>query len=204
MQKMFKVGGIIAGLVLIAFGVVSIVLGVGARGTVGTELKREAIVGTPDMNPTDIAAAAKEAGLTNIDLPSCNVADKSITNGSDARCFAAYMRVHALEGSEGLTYAQMGRFALASNPSDPKGTNDETLAFKADGKPVNNGPRQTWVTETALATALNVSYMAEQLGLFTIIIGIALLLTGIGLIIIAMGMLNRPDEVAAAASAASV
>lgn len=202
MQKMVKVGGIIAGLVLIAFGVVSIVLGVGARGTVGTELKREAIVGTPDMNPTDIAKAAEEAGLKNVDLPSCNVADKSITNGSQARCFAAYMRIHALEGSQGLTYAQMGRFALASNPSDPKGTNDDTLALKADGKPVNNGPRQTWVTETALATALNVSYMAEQLGLFTIIIGIALLLTGVGLIIIAMGILNRGD-VAPPASAAS-
>ena len=202
MQKMVKVGGIIAGLVLIAFGVVSIVLGVGARGTVGTELTREAIVGTPDMNPTDIAKAVDEAGLKDVDLPSCNVADKSITNGSDARCFAAYMRIHALEGSQGLTYAQMGRFALASDPSDPKGTNDDTLALKADGKPVNNGPRQTWVTETALATALNVSYMAEQLGLFTIIIGIALLLTGVGLIIIAMGILNRAD-VAPAAPAAS-
>jgi hypothetical protein len=112
------------------------------------------------------------------------------------------MRIHALEGSQGLTYAQMGRFALASDPSDPKGTNDDTLALKADGKPVNNGPRQTWVTETALATALNVSYMAEQLGLFTIIIGIALLLTGVGLIIIAMGILNRAD-VAPAAPAAS-
>jgi multisubunit Na+/H+ antiporter MnhC subunit len=44
--------------------------------------------------------------------------------------------------------------------------------------------------------------MAEQLGLFTIIIGIALLLTGVGLIIIAMGILNRAD-VAPAAPAAS-
>ena len=54
-----------------------------------------------------------------------------------------------------------------------------------DGNPIPNGPRNTWVTETALATALNMSYMAEQLGLFAIVVGVALLLAGIGFIILA-------------------
>ena len=36
------------------------------------------------------------------------------------------------------------------------------------------------MTETALTTALNVSYMAERLSVFGLVVGIALLLTGSG------------------------
>jgi hypothetical protein len=46
------------------------------------------------------------------------------------------------------------------------------------------------VTETALATALNVSYMAEQIAVFGIVVGIALLLSGIGFIILALVVLG--------------
>ena len=55
------------------------------------------------------------------------------------------------------------------------------MALQANGQPVANATRNLWVTETALATALNVSFMAERLSLFSIVIGIALLLSGIGL-----------------------
>jgi hypothetical protein len=54
-------------------------------------------------------------------------------------------------------------------------------------KPVQNPARYIWVTETALATALNVSYMASQLALFSVVVGVALLLTGVGLIVLALG-----------------
>jgi hypothetical protein len=47
-----------------------------------------------------------------------------------------------------------------------------------------------WVTETALATALNVSYMATQLSLFSLVVGIALLLAGVGFIVLALGALR--------------
>ncbi len=46
------------------------------------------------------------------------------------------------------------------------------------------------MTETALTTALNVSYMAEQIALFGLIVGIALLLSGIGFIILALIVLG--------------
>jgi F0F1-type ATP synthase membrane subunit c/vacuolar-type H+-ATPase subunit K len=46
------------------------------------------------------------------------------------------------------------------------------------------------VTETALTTALNVSYMAEQLSLFGLIVGIALLLSGIGFVVLALAALG--------------
>jgi hypothetical protein len=51
-------------------------------------------------------------------------------------------------------------------------------------QPVNNGRRDIWVTYTALTTALNPSYMAMQLALFGVVVGIALLLAGIGFIVL--------------------
>src|SRR5207247_11077293 len=53
------------------------------------------------------------------------------------------------------------------------------------GRPLDNPARNIWITETGLATALNVSYMATQLSLFSLVIGVALLLAGIGFIILA-------------------
>ena len=191
-RRILEIGGLIAGVLMIAFGVGALVMSITARNTVSNELSAEAIVGSPDMNPTDIKTEASQAGLpATIALPTCNVADKAIENGSDARCFAEYMRIHALEASGGLTYAQMGRYVSAAAPKDAKGTSDEAAAQKdADGNPVPNGARNTWVTATALSTALNVSYMAEQIALFGLIVGIALLLSGIGFVILAIAVLG--------------
>ena len=57
------------------------------------------------------------------------------------------------------------------------------------------------MTETALTTALNTSYMAEQLALFGIVVGVALLLSGIGFGILAIGgALRNPDSVLTASA----
>ena len=85
----------------------------------------------------------------------------------------------------------------AANPDDPAGTSDEAAAAKDEnGQPVANGARNIWVTETALTTALNMSYMAEQLSLFSIIVGVALLLAGLGFGILAIGGALRNPETA--------
>ncbi len=194
-RRMLELGGVVAGIVLIAFGIGSLVLGLNARSTVRDELTREFIVGSDDMNPAETEKAVAEAGLKNVPIPTCDVAEKPIETGSDARCFAQYMRIHALESSGGNTYSQMGRFVSAEDPSDPKGTSDEAAAAKdEDGKPISNGARNTWVTETALSTALNTSYMAEQIGLFSVVVGIALLLSGIGFLILALAVLGGGDR----------
>jgi hypothetical protein len=190
-RRILEIGGIIAGTLMIAFGVGALVMGINARNTVKDEVTAEQIVGSADMNPTDIKVAMTEAGLKDVAAPTCDVAEQPIENGSDARCFAQYMRIHALEASGGLTYAQMGRFVAADDPSNPAGTSDEAAALKDDaGKPVSNSARNTWVTETALGTALNVSYMAEQIALFGLVVGVALLLSGIGFIILALIVLG--------------
>ena len=194
--RLWEIGGFIAGAVLILFGAAAIYMGVNGYQTVQDELKKEYIVGGSDMAPDEIRAGAEEAGLPeSIELPSCNVVDEEIDTGSEARCFAQYMRIHALEGTGGLSYAQMGRFQSAANPNDPEGTSDEEAAAKdEEGQPISNGARNTWITETALATALNVSYMAQQISVFGIVVGVALLLTGIGLVILAFAVFGRATE----------
>jgi hypothetical protein len=194
-KRFLEIGGVAAGVVLIAFGVAAIVLGTNGRNTVGNELKLQQITGSPDMTPKAIAAEAKQAGLTNVEnLPTCNVAGKAINNGSRARCFAGYMRIHTLEATKGVPYALMGRYV--AKPDAPKSaltpdgaTSDPKYAV-VDPKtkqPVDNGARNIWVTETALTTALNSSYMAEQMANFGIVVGVALLLSGVGFIILALG-----------------
>jgi hypothetical protein len=108
------------------------------------------------------------------------------------------MRIHTLEATGGYTYAQMGRFQ--ARPDTPKaqlgaggGTDNPQWAVmdSATKQPVANAARNIWVTETALTTALNTSYMADKLGLFGIVVGFALLLSGIGFIVLAFAALHR-------------
>jgi hypothetical protein len=184
MRKFFEIGGLVAAAVLIAFGAGALIMSIQGRNTVRDSLRVEQIVGSPDMTPALIAAEAKKAGLpTSIALPTVAVANKAIDTGARARAFASYMRIHTLEASGGLTYAQMPRFASA----DGKGTNDEKAAVQVNGKPLDNPVRNLWVTETALTTALNTSYLAERISLFGIVVGIALLLSGIGFGVLAVG-----------------
>jgi hypothetical protein len=192
MRKLFEIGGIVATAVLIIFGVVAIVMGVNGRNTVQDSLKLEQIVGTPDMNATTIAAEAKKAGLpASIKLPTADIAGKPIDSGARAHAFASYMRIHALEATGGLPYAQLPRFAT----TDGKGTNDATKALTGkDGQPVDNPIRQVWITETALSTALNASYLAENVALFGIVVGVALLLTGVGFGVLVVGGSLRTRE----------
>jgi hypothetical protein len=199
-RRVWEIGGFISGAVLVIFGAVALFMGISGYQTVGDELGKEQIVGGSDMAPAEIQKAASEAGLpAAIELPTCDVVDEPIDTGGEARCFAQYMRIHALEASGGLTYAQMGRFQSAEKPDDPADTSDEAAAAKDEnGSPVSNGARNLWVTETALATALNVSYMAEQISIFSIVVGVALILTGVGLLILAFAVFGRKQALPSA------
>ena len=188
MTRPFRFAGIIAGLVLVAFGVGAVLIGLAGRSEVNASIKQEQIVGSDDMKPSLIAIAAKDAGL-DVALPTCDVAGKAITNGTDAKCFASYMRIHALEATGGKTYAQMPQFATSNGTP----TSNPALAAKdpKTGKPQSNPARQIWISETALGTALQTSYFAASVGMFAIVMGAALLLTGFGFIVLSTGVLDR-------------
>jgi hypothetical protein len=194
MKKFFEMGGVIAGTLLVVFAIGAIAIGVAGRHEVQQNIAREAIVGSPDMTPSGIKTEAAKAGLKNISLPTCNVAGKAINTGDEAKCFASYMRIHTLEATSGLTYAQMGRFL----DKNGKQTNDAAAAAidPKTKQPVENAARNIWVTETALTTALNTSFFAERVALFSIVVGIALLLSGIGFLVLAyLGVLKRREPV---------
>jgi len=215
MKKALQIGGIVAGLILVGFGIAALVLGIKGGNTVNSNLSQEFITGTPDMTPggiapevkaiqgeqQKIAAKQKQAKVppdeqftfTTVEAPSCSVAGQHVNDGNSALCFAKYMRIHALGASSGLTYSQMGRYA-AKPDTPPKstdfngGTNDPKYAQTdaTTGQPVSNGARDLWVTETSLTTALNLAYAGTAISLFGIVVGIALLLSGLGFLILAL------------------
>lgn len=191
-RKFLEVGGLVAAVVLIAFGIAAIVMGANGRSTVNSSLTEQKITGTPDMTPAAIKAEAAKAGLNTaaLTIPTCSVANQKVEDGATARCFAQYMKIHALEATGGKLYSEMPRYASANGA----GTNSESLALKVNGKPVENPARNVWIEETALSTALNTSYVASQVGLFGVVVGIALLLSGIGFAVLSVGgALRNPD-----------
>lgn len=169
MRRLFEFGGIAAGLMLVAFGVVAIFMGVNGRNEVRDAIAEQKITATPDA--AEITNGKLEPG-------------QAINTGAQAKAFADVMEFHALESTEGQRYAEMGRFLT---PSGEQTSDEEAAAKTPEGRPVENGLRNLWVTETALTTALNMSYMAEQLAIFGIVVGVALLLSGIGFIVLALG-----------------
>jgi hypothetical protein len=169
MKKWFGYGGIAASVILVAFGAGAIAIGINGFNTVRDEIAAQNIVAGDDA-----------AELTNGKLQP----GEEITTGAEARAFADIMEHHTLEATQGKRYADMGRFLTP----DGKDTSDEALAAKTpDGQPVENGLRNMWVTETALTTALNTSFFAERVAVFSIVMGIALLLTGIGFLVLTLG-----------------
>jgi len=185
-RSVWEIGGFIAGGVLILFGAVAIFLGVTGFTTTRDAIKDEGIT----FGTTDDPAVAKYAERW---------AGEQVKTGDQARAFAQIMRYHTINAEwnpEHLTYAQMGRFLAADDPGNPAGTSDEEAALKDEaGNTVSNNYRNQWVTETALTTALNVSYMAERLSVFGLVVGIALLLTGFGLVILAFAVFGRRERV---------
>ena len=183
MSRLYVYAGIAASVVMIGIGIGAIVVGASGRSEVQDKIQDEKIVGTPDMNPDDTEAAVQEAGIET-DIPDCTVADEDVDDGDTAKCFAEYMRIHALEGTDGKTYAEMPRFI--DKDGEPTAEESEAAIDPKSGEPVSNPERNIWVTETALATALNTSYFAEQVATFSIVMGVCLLLAGIGFLVLTL------------------
>ena len=145
-RRLWEIGGFVAGAALILFGAAAIYMGVDGRSTVRDALKQEQIT----FGAIDDPAVAKYAEQW---------AGEQVQTGDQARAFAQIMRFHTVNGEwnpDHLTYSQMGRFLAADDPSNPAGTSDEAAALNDEkGNPVSNSFRNTWVTETALTTALN-------------------------------------------------
>jgi hypothetical protein len=179
MKKLFAYGGIVASVIMIAFGIGAIAAGALGIKDVRHNLSQEQIY---------FGDAAKDPTVPK------DLSNEHVTTGAEAREFAKMMRGHTLEATSGKTYAEMGRFVAKpgtpANLTDGQGGTNDTKYAVIDPKtqqPTSNPARNIWVTETALTTALNTAFFAERVGWFSIVMGIALLLTGIGFLVLTLG-----------------
>ena len=164
MNKTFKLGGYVASGLLVALGVALIAIGLVGRADVRDRLAQEQIVGTPDSE----------------------IAGEDVDTGGEATQFADTIRKHTLEATGGKTYAEMPR-AVFKDSGDPVPDDEADQALES-GEAIDNPEREIWITSTALSTALNTSFFAESVAMFTIVVGFALILIGIGLIVLTRGV----------------
>src|SRR6187551_425184 len=111
MRKWFAYGGIAASVILVAFGIGAIAIGVNGFNEVRDSIAAQNITATPDA--AEITDGKLQPG-------------QAIKTGADAKAFADVMEHHALESTGGKRYAEMGRFLTP----DGKDTSDEALAAK--------------------------------------------------------------------------
>ena len=172
-----------------------IALALNGRSTVHNGLKDEKIMGTPDMTPAAIKEEAAQAGLQGHVV----AVVLGCRQGRRQRRPRALLRaVHADPRAGGDRRPGLRRDAALR---DGRRQGDERRGQGEQGaeRPSARQPGAAiWITETALSTALNVSYMADQLALFSLVVGIALLLAGVGFIILAAGGALRRSTAAAA------
>lgn len=167
MKRLLALGSYGITIVLILIGIGAMAAGYVGNRQVHDSLVREKITGTADMKPS----AHPGKGV------SCDVAKRSISTGVRAHCFAEYMRLHALESTDGKVYAEMPQYVdAAGTPTNQKSA---AATDPKTGQPAANTARNVWVTETALSTALNTSFLAESVARFAMVVGLALFLAGL-------------------------
>ncbi|HEX5690164.1 MAG TPA: hypothetical protein VFX76_09185 [Roseiflexaceae bacterium] len=154
--RLFPKMVIVVGIVFALAGLVVAGAGVYIRTFVGQQLAAQQIT-TPE-----------DASIPNAPV-----------NGiATALSMADIIQHHAASSSNGLTYAQMGRFAVPSG--DPAGTSKAEEAVKdANGKPVANAARNTQLTAAGLVTALSLSAMAIGASYGAMALGIGFTVLGI-------------------------
>jgi hypothetical protein len=160
--RLFPKMVMVIGIVFALAGLVTAGGGIYINSFVGDQLARQNIT-TPE-----------DASLPNVpvkDIPS-------------ALSMAAIIQEHAGARSNGLSYAEMGRFAVESG--DPAGTSNAELALlDTNGNPVANSARDTQLTAAGLVTSLSLSAMAIGTSYGAILLGLAF--TMLGLVIAGLG-----------------
>jgi hypothetical protein len=121
----------------------------------------------------------RQLAAQNITTPEdASIPNAPVTGIATSLSMADIIQQHAAESSNGLSYAQMGRFALESG--DPAGTNNADEAAKdAAGKTVANQARTTQLTAAGLVTSLSLSAMAIGASYAAIALGVGFLALGI-------------------------
>jgi len=161
MKKAFPIVLMVLGLVFLAAGAYTVLRGFDAKNQVRDELVAQRITTPEDAS-----------------IPNARVDD-----AATAESMAEIIDVHALEATDGRTYAEMGRFLTA----DGTDTNDEAAALKDEnGRPVANPLRNTAFQASTLRTSLYTSVMAFNVS--DLVIGLGLMIGVLGLAVGGLGV----------------
>ena len=135
-------------------GVGFVGLGLWARREAGRTLARERIVGADGRQ-------------------------QPVTNASQARALAEFIRRNTVDATGGRTYAEVAPYV------DGKGgpTSDAEAAVKDErtGQPLENPDHELWLQSTTLQTALTQAYLAFRLSELTIALGASFVLVGVAI-----------------------
>lgn len=154
--KLFPRLVIVIGVMFALAGLFTVGTGIYVRSFVGQQLANQNITTTGDAS----------------------IPNTPVNNIPTALSMADIIQEHAANRTNGLSYAEMGRFAVESG--DPAGTSNPEMALKdTNGNPVANGARDTQLTAAGLVTSLSLSAMAIGLAFAAIALGIAFTLLGI-------------------------
>lgn len=147
---------IATGIVFVIAGLVAAVGGIYIRSFVGEQLTAQ-----------------------NITTPSdASIPNTRVNSIPTALSMSNIIQTHAARITGGLSYAEMGRFAVPDG--DPAGTsNPEEALLDEAGNPVPNNARDTQLTAAGLVTSLSLSAMAIGTSYGVIALGIAFVLLGI-------------------------
>jgi hypothetical protein len=147
---------VVIGAILAIAGLLTVSSGIYIQSFIGSQLAKQNIV-TPD-----------DASIPNVPVDSIPA----------ALSMADIIQEHAGNYTGGLSYAEMGRFAVEDG--SPAGTSNPEEALKDEnGKPIANSARNTQLTASGLVTSLSLSAMALGMAYGAIALGIAFTLLGL-------------------------
>jgi len=156
LKKLFPIALVVLGVVFLGAGVYTVGRGFDAKDQVRAELLAQNIT-TPE-----------DASIPGVKVDSI----------ATAKSMAEIIDHHALDSTQGLTYAEMGRFMTADG--NPAGTSNPEEAVKDDkGNPIANPLRNVAFQAATLRTSLYSSVMAFE---------VANLVTGLGALIVVLGL----------------
>jgi hypothetical protein len=115
-------------------------------------------------------SVAMESIVTPVDA---TIPNAEVRGPLTLKAQADIIRSHTLANTKGLTYAQMSRFV-------PKMDEQGSTVLDQEGKPImeNNPARSSWISATALITALNLGILAYAVSALVITLGT--ILVGLG------------------------
>ena len=190
-RRVLEIGGLVAGVVLIAFGAVAIYMGFDGRNTVRDSIKQEQIF---FGNAAEDEAVAKHAEQWS---------EEQVLDGDQARAFALIIREHAL-GARRPDVRGDGPLRVRRRSQRSEGDERRGGCREGRGRPADleRRPEHLGDRDRALERAEHELH-GGALAIFGIVVGVALLLSGVGFMVLALvvlgGALPRNVEAPSAA-----